>query len=49
MHAAVLCAAGVLVAAAVLALVLLRGVRTAPAAGHEAGGDHGAAAPVTVN
>ncbi|GAA2677571.1 MFS transporter [Streptomyces lunalinharesii] len=37
MHAAVLCAAGVMVAAAVLAPVLLRGVRTAPAGEGETG------------
>ncbi|MFE4017658.1 MFS transporter [Streptomyces sp. NPDC059101] len=49
LHAATLCAAGVMAAAAVLAVVLLRGLRTTAEAGEETGGDHQAAAPAAVN
>ncbi|MFF2811656.1 hypothetical protein ACFVT2_31685 [Streptomyces sp. NPDC058000] len=49
LHAATLCAAGVMAAVAVLVVVLLRGLRTTADAGEEAGGDHRAAAPAAVN
>ncbi|MEW1658766.1 MFS transporter [Streptomyces sp. NPDC093707] len=49
LHAAVLCAAGVMAAAAVLALVLLRGIRPTAAAGEDAGGAPQVAAPALPN
>ncbi|WP_052286922.1 MFS transporter [Streptomyces sp. 769] len=53
LHAAVLCAAGVMAAAAVLAVVLLRGLRTPTDEGGKAGaaadGTHQATAPAAVN